>query len=100
MSELSFTESQRTFLGKYYHLNWMHEERPCLYVGNSQGGPDVPGVTDSVIAETSEDHIVSGPLSEDGYRYGLFDSELCSTLQAPHHCLIPTDAVTMIVNDS
>lgn len=73
-------EPQRTFPGFSYHLNWLSEEKTCLYVGNSQAGPEITGETDSIIAGNFQEYIVNDPASfnEGGYRFGLFDSSMCT----------------------
>ena len=69
-------EEEREFKGRLYHLDWIHRKNQCLYVGNSQAGRE-DGDTDSVIAGLYSYYSVNRTFSEDGYRYGLFRSEVC-----------------------
>ena len=69
-------EKERVFYGRLYHLDWTARENQCLYVGNSQAGAE-KGESDSVIAGSYHDYEVSSIFSEDGYQFGLFNSNDC-----------------------
>ena len=61
--------AERQFLGRLYHLDWNHKQSPCLYVGDSQGGPVISGLY--------RDYAVNNTFSEEGYRFGVFNSDNC-----------------------
>ena len=73
-------QPRRIFIGQYYQLNWVFEEKQCLYVGNSQAGSDFPAISDSVIAGDLEDYSVDEPFTEVSFRFGLFNGGVCKTL--------------------
>ena len=74
-------EPRRRLIGQYYQLNWISVEHQCLYVGNSQAGPEfLPGLSASVIAADPEDYCVDEPFTEVGFRFGLFNSDVCDIL--------------------
>ena len=50
-----------------------------MLVYNSQGGPEIRDMMDSVIAGVYWDYAVSDLFSEDGYRFRLFRSDLASS---------------------
>ena len=50
-----------------------------IYAGNSQGGPEIRDMMDSVIAGVYWDYAVKDLFSEDGYKFGLFRSDLSSS---------------------
>ncbi len=72
-------QEPRTFVGFFYPLNWEGQPQPCIYVGNTQGGPgtNVAGFTDGVLEGTHGDYLLSGPFAEKGYIFGLFDEAKC-----------------------
>ena len=72
--------SGRSFTGIHYEFNWSHEKQPCIYAGNRQGGPihEVKDPNDPVIEGHYKEYQVSGPFSEAGYKYSLFNSTVCS----------------------
>ena len=69
-------EKERVFYGRLYQLDWTARENQCLYVGNSQAGAE-EGESDSVIAGSYRDNAVSSIFSENGYQFGLFNSNDC-----------------------
>ena len=78
--QIPLFEPPRTFPGFSYHLNWLSEDKTCLYVGNSQAGPEIDEETDSVIAGNFREYIVADPssFSEQPFRFGLFNSGICT----------------------
>ena len=87
-------EPERSFIGQYYQLNWVFAEKQSLYVGNSQAGPEFPELSDSVIADDLEDYSVNEPFTELGFRFGLFNSDLCNILTDTP----PTPVVDPVIN--
>ena len=70
------TQSEKKFVGIKASVTWEFEERPCLYVGNSQAGPlgetVDPGVNDAVIEGTYKDYVVSSMFSP-SFTYSRFN---------------------------
>ena len=67
--------ASKSFTGTLYNVSWTFD---CIYAGNSQGGPEIRDMMDSVIAGVYWDYAVNDLFSEDGYKFGLFRSDLCS----------------------
>ena len=86
-----FPEDQkRTFVGTFNKKNWMCQHKHCLYAGSNQAGKSHELFWygfDSVTPGTIEDHIVPGPFSEDGYKFGLFDSSRCALVTLWTACI-------------
>ena len=70
-------EPPRSFTGALYNVSWTFDRIHCIYAGNSQGGPEIRDMMDSVIAGVYWDYAVNDLFSEDGYKFGLFRSDLC-----------------------
>ena len=68
----------RSFIGQSHHMTWEFEQRPCLYVGDSQAGPLGEDVVpnDSVIEGTYSDYEVDSMFSSD-YMFSHFEEYLC-----------------------
>ena len=69
----------RSFVGSLYHISWDLEEKQCLYVGNSQGGPssETNDYDDSVIEGSYKDY-VTRDLFETSFKYSVFNHiDLC-----------------------
>ena len=71
---------EKSFVGIRSTVTWEFEDRPCLYVGNSQAGPlgetlD-PGVNDAVIEGVYEEYEVDSMFST-YYMYKRFNEDLC-----------------------
>lgn len=77
----SLPSTDRLFTGIFYEFNWSHERKPCLYAGNRQAGPiyEIPSPNDPVIEGNYRDYKVPGAFEEEGYKYGLFDSDRCES---------------------
>ena len=77
----SLPNTDRSFTGIFYEFNWSHERKPCLYAGNRQAGPiyEIPSPNDPVIEGNYRDYKVPGAFEEEGYKYGLFDSDRCES---------------------
>ena len=75
----SVTGETRSYTGRMYDLTWSFENGPCLYAGNSNGGPiyTVEDPNDSVIEGKYLRYLVPDLFSEEGFGYGLFREELC-----------------------
>ena len=71
---------ERSFVGILGDKTWEFEKRPCLYVGNSQGGPidevDKDGPNDSVIEGEYTQYEVAGLFST-LFTYGRFNESSC-----------------------
>ena len=68
----------------------MCQHKHCLYAGSNQAGKSHELFWygfDSVTPGTIEDHIVPGPFSEDGYKFGLFDSSRCALVTLWTACI-------------
>ena len=70
--------NERSFVGIKGGVTWEFEKRPCLYVGNSQGGPidEVVGPNDSVIEVEYTDYKVMDMFST-SYKYNKFEEGKC-----------------------
>ena len=71
---------EKSFVGIKASVTWEFEDRPCLYVGNSQAGPlgetlD-PGVNDAVIEGVYKEYEVDSMFSP-YYIYKKFNEDLC-----------------------
>lgn len=53
----------RQFVGQLYSKIWQQEDKPCLYVGDSQGGADISngGPVDSIIEGHYTDYMTNEP---------------------------------------
>ena len=73
--------THRNYVGVYGDATWEDDEEGCLYVGNSQAGPDGQGYSfnDAAIAGNYEDYQINEAFSEVTYTFGLFREELCNT---------------------
>ena len=67
------SSAPRQFFGVLYGKTWQLEDRPCLYVGDSQGGPDTEngGPPDSVIEGEYTDYMTDEPFHVD-FRFSRF----------------------------
>ena len=63
----------RIFIAEWSHLRWDNKRKPCLYGGDSMGGPifEAPGY-DSVIEGKATDYIVDDLFSTD-FRFEQYD---------------------------
>ena len=70
--------NERSFVGIKGGMTWEFENRPCLYVGNSQGGPidEVVGPNDSVIDGEYTDYEVNDMFATT-YQYTKFEEGKC-----------------------
>ena len=66
----------RRFVGDLYHRVWDRTLRPCLYVGNSQGGPISEIDSDSVIEGEYFEYEVTEIFGFDD-EHNRFDSSPC-----------------------
>ena len=75
------SNKMRSYTGLLYDLTWSFEKTPCLYVGNSQGGPiyEIEDPNDPIIEGRYSEYIVPDLFSEDDFQYGLFDEDNCLT---------------------
>ena len=66
---------KRSFVGFLYDRTWNFEEFPCIYAGNSQGGPIYEVAdgepNDSLIEGTIEDYSITN------FVYDHFDDSRC-----------------------
>ena len=72
-------EPSRSFTGALHNVSWTFDHIQCIYAGNSQGGPEIRDMMDSVIAGVYWDYAVDDLFSEDGYKFRLFRSDLASS---------------------
>ena len=72
------SKNERSFVGIKEDITWEFEKRPCLYVGNSQGGPidEVESPNDSVIEGDYTEYEV-GSLFATAFRFGQFIETEC-----------------------
>ena len=72
------SNNERSFVGIKADITWEFEKRPCLYVGNSQGGPivEVESPNESVIEGDYTEYEV-GSLFATAFRYGQFNETEC-----------------------
>ena len=75
----TFSNKMRSYIGRLYELTWSFKKSPCLYVGNSQGGPiyEVEDPNDPIIEGDYNKYIVDDLFSEDNFAYGMFDENNC-----------------------
>ena len=71
-------EPEREFRGRLYNLDWGHQETPCLYAGDSQGGAGGGEISGSVIYGLYRNYAVNSSFSEEGYQFGQFNSDSCN----------------------
>ena len=64
----------RSFLGNNFPQTWDNTVEPCLYVGNSQGGPsgEVPDLTGSVIEGRYTEYMVNDMFATD-FKYSRIE---------------------------
>ncbi len=69
----------RQFIGELSKRSWDKSLRPCLYVGNSQGGKlsDIPGPKDSVIEGIYSHYAVPNGILSTSFTYSKFDRMIC-----------------------
>ena len=69
----------RSLTGLLEDLLWEGGEGPCLYAGNSQGGPiyEVENPNDPVIEGVYKDYRVQGLFEESQYVFAQFDETKC-----------------------
>ena len=69
----------RSFVGLLSSVTWEFEQRPCLYVGNSQAGPLGEAVfpNDSVIEGIYSDYEVNSIFSSD-FAFSHFEEQRCN----------------------
>ena len=84
---VNYPGQTRQFVGFLYPLTWEFDERPCLYVGNGQGGPidEVADPNDPVLQGEYTDYIVDSLFSTD-FAFGHFETSRCPPPTTP-----PTD---------
>ena len=68
----------RSFTAYLYHRTWDKTASPCLYGGNSQGGPwsELPGPNDPLIEGTYKDYLTRD-LFDVNYKFSKFEG-VCS----------------------
>ena len=76
--------SMRRFTGWHYPVTWEFLERPCLYVGNGQGGPidEIEDPNDSVIEGTYVDYKVESAF-DTSHMFSHFDEANCPPPPVP-----------------
>lgn len=69
----------RTFIGDLYHRIWDRTLKPCLYAGNSQGGPIYEGnfASDSVIEGEYFEYKVTDGIFGANFRYNRLEVRPC-----------------------
>lgn len=72
--------SMRSFVAELYERAWDNSRSPCLYAGNSQGGPSIEFAanhTDPVIEGHYTHYRVDSRFGTD-FRYKKFDDNRCN----------------------
>ena len=67
----------RTFIADLYHRTWDKTLKPCLYSGNSQGGPISEAMGDSVIEGEYFEYEVTGTVFGQTFKFNRFDPRNC-----------------------
>ena len=72
--------THHNYVGEFRNATLEHEEG-CLYVGNSQEGPNSQefSINDAVIAGNYKDYRIEKAYSEINFAFGLFREDLCNT---------------------